>query len=121
MGLGVYGFIPRHFTFFWKYLVTEIRDGKRSPDVDGEILLLMVDADSRGLGIGRKLVDKFLAEAKNLGGKSIRVCTDEASNWRFYKNYGFQRYSDYFDELDSFIHKKSIRGIYYLIDLNKAS
>ncbi|MCK4267245.1 MAG: GNAT family N-acetyltransferase, partial [Actinomycetia bacterium] len=78
--LGVYGHIPRHFTFLRKYLVTEIRDGRKSPDADGEILLLMVDADSRGLGIGKKLVDNFLAEAKNLGGKSVRVCTDEASN-----------------------------------------
>lgn len=108
---------PPTFHFLLKYLVTEIRDGRKSPDADGEILLLMVDSNSRGLGIGRKLVDNFLAEAKNLGDKSVRVCTDEASNWRFYENYGFRRYSDYFDEIDSFIHKRSIRGICYLIEL----
>jgi N-acetylglutamate synthase-like GNAT family acetyltransferase len=61
-------------------------------DAEIEIAILAVAEDYQGRGLGTALVERAVAEARNLGLHTVRVGTSSAdiSNLRFYQRRGFR-------------------------------
>lgn len=56
---------------------------------DGDIELLAVSKERRGLGIGKRLMDCAKERFQRTGAKSIYVYTDTCCNYGFYDSQGF--------------------------------
>jgi GNAT superfamily N-acetyltransferase len=57
----------------------------------GEVLLFAVQAARHGQGIGRALMDRFVATARGAGVPRIVLLTDTTMSWQFYPACGFRR------------------------------
>jgi ribosomal protein S18 acetylase RimI-like enzyme len=120
--LGRYGRIERLPTVLWNFLMTEMKLLVNRPDADAEIMLFLVDSKYRGKGIGRVLMDKFVDDAKQEGSTRISVyADDQASNWRFYENYGFERAGVFYDNWSSYFNNNRSMGIRLVLDIGKSS
>ena len=90
------------------------------PDADADIDLLVVDADFRGKGIGKTLVDRFVKMAKDAGAHSITLFTDDKiSNYRFYESYGFRKVNTFYDGISTYFAGERANAMYYVLDLDK--
>ena len=118
--MGRYGKVAEKCTFLKKFLATELNIDSCTPRVDGVIELFVVDAEYRGRGIGKELVDRFLSAARSRGARTVSVYTNSSSNWRFYELYRFQRMCSLPDELNSYIGQKDVEGYIYVIDILKS-
>ncbi len=56
---------------------------------DSEILLFFVSSQARGLGIGKKLMNRYISYCKTNKIKNIILITDANCNYGFYDYYGF--------------------------------
>jgi len=120
--LGRYGRIERLPTVLWNFIMTEMKLLVNRPDADAEIMLFLVDSKCRGKGIGSILMDKFVDFAKHKGSTRISVyADDQASNWRFYENYGFERAGVFYDNWSSYFNKNRSMGIRLVLDLEGSS
>jgi ribosomal protein S18 acetylase RimI-like enzyme len=66
-----------------------------------ELASIAVDPDYSGHGIGKKLVNCFLYEAKQLGAEMVYLTTDARNNDyvnNFYESLGFTLYRTFFNE-----------------------
>jgi len=64
----------------------------------GTLMSIAVLPETRGMGIGQKLVDAFLVEAYRRGLKQVNLLTDKQDNDaanRFYQRYGFHVHRSY--------------------------
>lgn len=118
MLLGIYGKIPHRFA----YLKGGIRGDKdiadNVPDTDGEITYFVVDSSHRGMGIGRQLLSRYVAHAKERGSKKIAVYTTEpGSDLEFYENQGFKRYSEFKDGFMSVVRNEEVKAMFYTLDI----
>lgn len=117
--LGQYGKLWQPLTLLGKGIATGIRVERHMPDPDAIVELFVVDSEHRGKGIGRALMDRFVAAAKSKGVRMIALHTDQLSNWRFYEKYGFKRWSAFTEILSSYLKGEDVRGFIYI--LNTAS
>lgn len=62
-----------------------------SINYDNEIKLFFVSEDARGLGLGKKLMNRYISYCKKENIKSIILMTDEGCNYGFYDYYGFSQ------------------------------
>ncbi|GMQ57452.1 hypothetical protein AN1V17_18470 [Vallitalea sediminicola] len=58
---------------------------------DNEITLFFVDENTRGNGLGKKLMNRYINYCKNRSIKNIILMTDAGCNYGFYEHYGFKR------------------------------
>lgn len=58
---------------------------------DGTINLLLVAKSCKGLGIGKKLYQRFISEMQHNGLTSFYLFTDSSSNYHFYEHFGVQK------------------------------
>ncbi|QUH29737.1 GNAT family N-acetyltransferase [Vallitalea guaymasensis] len=58
---------------------------------DNEITLFFVDENTRGNGLGKKLMNRYINYCKNQGIRNIILMTDAGCNYGFYEHYGFKR------------------------------
>jgi ribosomal protein S18 acetylase RimI-like enzyme len=114
--LGGYWRIGK-FAFLRKLASTESKAMMCSPRVDGRIELFAVDSKYRGMGIGRELANRFISVARRRRVKSVSLSTDSLSNWRFYEIYGFQRYCSFYDDVNSYLDNRDLKGYIYKIDI----
>ncbi len=118
IALGRYGKVRDMTRLIWNFIMTEMKLIVGRPDADAEIMLLILDEQQRGKGIGRELVDRFAKVAKAADAKRMSVYTDDqASNWRFYERYGFTKASVFYDNWSSYFeghHSMGIRFEKYL-------
>jgi len=77
-------------TRHWK-LVYE----KRPRTYDGEVVLIILDPDYQGCGIGRKLLNQGLAWCKSQGSTLVCLDTDDTCNYQFYDHLGWRRALEY--------------------------
>jgi ribosomal protein S18 acetylase RimI-like enzyme len=64
----------------------------------GTLMSIAVDPDCQGKGVGKKLVEVFLAEAKTRRLEAVELTTDAKDNDptnKFYRSLGFQLHHDY--------------------------
>jgi ribosomal protein S18 acetylase RimI-like enzyme len=54
-----------------------------------EVNVFAVDPASQGRGIGKRLMDEFVREAKTAGARQVVLLTDTTLSWQFYPSYGF--------------------------------
>lgn len=59
-------------------------------DFDGVVYLFLMGAELRGKGIGRKLMDRYLADCRSRELQGVCLWTTEDCTWQFYEQYGFR-------------------------------
>ncbi|MDD2404535.1 MAG: GNAT family N-acetyltransferase [Victivallaceae bacterium] len=114
---GKYGKIEKKYRFLVSVILTVFKVELLCRKFDSEINLIVIDKEYRGLGIGTKLITRFLEKAKQKGSKSIYLYTDIESNWKFYEIYGFNRYREFYDYELSFLKDKNICSYIYVYNI----
>lgn len=100
------------------FFLTEFKVLVNVPRSDAEINLIIVDRQHRGKGLGKMLMDRFIAAAKEAGCKLATLYTDDQmSNWKFYEIYGFRKVGTFHDSLTSYFAETKATGIVYALDL----
>ena len=95
-----------------KIVYDEIIDDKnKKGEFQGSIQLFIVSKESRGLGVGKKLLNYLFDYMKNMDVKSLYLYTDTRCNYGFYDSQNFKRLREkelYFDsikaKLDVFLY-----------------
>jgi ribosomal protein S18 acetylase RimI-like enzyme len=83
-----------------------------------EVLMLNSQKEYRG-GIGRAMMDAWVAEVKAHGYDNTVVSTDSTVSWQFYERYGFKRVSEF--PLRSFFYSLpgvDVKGYIYSLDIS---
>ncbi len=112
--VGKYGPAKRRFRFLVSFVLTLLKVELLCLRFDSEVELFVVDADYRGRGIGRSLVDHFVKHLREENKRTVYLYTNLLSNWRFYEKYGFIKYREFYDNQLSFLRGMKTRGyIYY--------
>lgn len=118
--LGRYGRVERLPAVLRTFGTTELKLIINRPEADAEVNLFLVDAELRGMGLGRKLMDRFVDAARSRGAKRISVYADDhASNWEFYERYGFKRTGMFYDNWSSYYNRHDSYGIRLSLDLTR--
>jgi ribosomal protein S18 acetylase RimI-like enzyme len=100
------------------FFLTEFKVLVNVPRSDAEINLIIVDSRHRGKGLGKKLMDRFMAAAREAGCRLATLYTDDqVSNWKFYEIYGFRKVGTFHDSLTSYFAEAKATGIVYALDL----
>ena len=105
---------------YWRQLLGEISFHVRSPRTPAEVILLGSQEGYRG-GIGRALMDAWVAEVRARGYLKTTVCTDSTVSWEFYERYGFRRVREF--PIKMFFHSLpgvDAFGYIYSLDLQVA-
>ncbi|MBT9146435.1 MAG: hypothetical protein DDT32_00162 [Syntrophomonadaceae bacterium] len=88
------------------------------PHSKAETLLLISHKEYRG-GIGRALMDAWIAEVRSNGIQTATVCTDSAMSWDFYERYGYRRVREFdYAAYKYSLPTKNVKGYIYLMDVS---
>jgi GNAT superfamily N-acetyltransferase len=88
------------------------------PSSEAETLLLMSHKEYRG-GIGRALMDAWIAEVRSSGSRNATVGTDSTLSWDFYERYGYRRMKEFdYTAYKYSLPKEKVKGYIYLLDIN---
>jgi GNAT superfamily N-acetyltransferase len=117
--LGCYGRIKKPLTLLRKGMATSTLVKKHLPETDAIVELFVVDSKHRGQGVGRALMDRFVAAAKSKGAHVISLHTDQLSSWWFYEKYGFKRWSAFTEVVSSYLKGKDVEGYTYAMELER--
>lgn len=105
-------------TVVWHFFMTEFKVLVNKPRSDAEVNLIIVDSSHRGKGMGRALMDRFIASAKGTGARSVTLYTDDkVSNWKFYEVLGFRKVATFHDGLTSYFAETDANAIVYELRL----
>jgi len=87
------------------------------PSSEAETLLLMSHKEYRG-GIGRALMDAWIAEVRSSGANNASVGTDSILSWDFYEKYGYRRVREFnYTAYKHSLPKEKVKGYIYWIDV----
>jgi ribosomal protein S18 acetylase RimI-like enzyme len=87
------------------------------PSSEAETLLLMSHKEYRG-GIGRALMDAWVAEVRSSDSRNASVGTDSTLSWDFYERYGYHRMREFdYTAYKYSLPKKEVKGYIYLLDI----
>lgn len=115
--LGRYGRLKEPRGVTRAFMATNKKVRNLCKEMDGEVVLFVVDPDCQGRGVGRTLMDRYLEYARSRGAKTVSLSTDIESNWRFYEIYGFKLYARFEDDSLAFLHVSPATGSIYSIEL----
>ncbi|TET57493.1 MAG: N-acetyltransferase [Dehalococcoidia bacterium] len=119
--LGMYG-SRRKLIRFLNPCLEQLRVlRKNRPAGEAEVVLFAVAPKYQGIGIGRALMDRFVHHALTYKVKSISVPTDETASFWFYERYGFRRWAEFKDPLESYCADRPIKGFTYQLVLPEAN
>ncbi len=113
------GLIDKKMRFILSFILTEIKVRLLCSRFQSQVVLLMVDKECRGQGIGKRLMKNFISKAKNKNRKSIYLYTDIESNWKFYDIIGLKQYKSFYDNGLSIMLGYRIMSFIYYLDLNQ--
>jgi ribosomal protein S18 acetylase RimI-like enzyme len=94
--------------------------GKNMPLSEAEVVLFAVAPEHQGVGIGCALMGRFVCHAAKYEVEAISVPTNETASFWFYEKYGFRKWAEYKDPLESYLADRPIKGFTYLLLLHKA-
>jgi ribosomal protein S18 acetylase RimI-like enzyme len=94
---------------------------KNMPPSEAMVVLFAVAPKHQGIGIGRALMDHFVHHALRYRVKAISVPTDETASFWFYERYGFRRWAEYKDAMQSYLADRPIKGFVYQLLLHEAA
>jgi ribosomal protein S18 acetylase RimI-like enzyme len=114
---GSYGRLKDPRGFVRALRTTDKKVRELCKNMNGEVVLFVVDPDYQGRGIGTALMDRFLDYARARGAKTVSLATDIDSNWRFYEIYGFKLFARFYDDNMAFLHGIPAASSIYRIDL----
>ena len=114
---GRYGRVKHPFEFARCFLSTEAKAQQHSAGSEAEVVLFVVGSQYQGLGLGRALLDRFVAAARQRGARLMTLYTDPLSNWKFYERYGFTRRATFVDDLDTYFRGEKTAGFVYELKL----
>lgn len=102
---------------FWRHVTGEFSFIVRGLGTPAEVLMLISQKDYRH-GIGRAMMDAWVAEVRAKGHDHTTVSTDSTVSWQFYERYGFRRTHEfplkmYFYSLPG----EDVRGYIYRYDI----
>jgi GNAT superfamily N-acetyltransferase len=92
---------------------------RNMPASEAIVVLFAVASKYQGKGIGRALMDRFVRHALGYKVKAIAVPTDETASFWFYERYGFRRWAEYEDPLESYLAGRPIKGFIYQLLLDE--
>ena len=119
--LGMYG-SRRKLIRFLNPCLEQLRVlRKNRPAGEAEVVLFAVAPKYQGIGIGRALMDRFVHHALTYKVKSISVPTDETASFWFYERYGFRRWAEFKDPLESYCADRPTKGFTYQLVLPEAN
>lgn len=88
---------------------------------EAETLLLMSQKEFRG-GIGRVLMDAWIAEVRSKGLQNVTVGTDSALSWDFYERYGYHRVREFnFTAYKYSLPAKKVKGYIYSLHIEQGN
>jgi len=102
---------------FWRRVTSEFSFIVRGLGTPAEVLMLVSQEAYRG-GIGRALMDDWVAEVRAKGYDHTTVSTDSTVSWDFYERYGFVRTHEF--PIKMFFHSlpgTDVRGYIYRYDI----
>lgn len=111
--VGRYGPPKGRFRFLVSFILTLLKVELLCLRFDSEVELFVVDADYRGRGIGRSLVDHFVEHLREANKRTLYLYTNMVSNWRFYERYGFVKYKEFYDNNLSLLRGTKTHGYIY--------
>ena len=113
-----YGRLDRPVAVLWRFLLTELKVAINRPRSGAEITLLIVSSKHRRKGVGRGLVERFVKAASEQGCHLVYVYTDDVtSDYEFYLESGFSKYSTFIDHWSSYYSGERSMGIVYCLEL----
>jgi len=102
----------------WHFFLTEFKVLVNVPRSDAEVNLIIVNSKYQGKGLGKKLMERFVAAARDARCRLVTLYTDDqASNWKFYEVIGFRKVATFHDNLTSYFVERDANGIVYVLDV----
>jgi len=87
------------------------------PSSEAETLLLMSQKEYRG-GIGKALMDAWIAQVRSSESQNATVGTDSALSWDFYERYGYRRVREFnYTAYKHSLPAEKVKGYIYLMDI----
>lgn len=112
--------VVKAFPLEFSSAMTELKIILKGPESNGEVALLVVDAEFRGVGIGRQLLERHLELARGRGVGVISVyTTDPGCNWGFYEAFGFKKAVEFDDEIGSYLEGSQSKGLIFTLTLRQ--
>jgi ribosomal protein S18 acetylase RimI-like enzyme len=69
-------------------------------------------------GIGRALMDAWVAEVRSSDSRNASVGTDSTLSWDFYERYGYCRVKEFdYTAYNYSLPKEKVKGYIYLLDI----
>ncbi|MCU5086814.1 GNAT family N-acetyltransferase [Bacillus cereus] len=86
---------------------------------DSEVNLFIVSPELRGMGYGKKLMDRYIEFCKENDLHSAFLWTDIGCSYNFYEKYGFKLYKQFFHEglTPNESNKKQENGMIYYLEI----
>ncbi len=85
---------------------------------DGEVSIIILDKQYRGLGLGKKLLNHIFKVAKQKGVERLKILTDESCNYNFYTSLGCKKIyeTDILNKEEDRTHSKCIIEKAYIFE-----
>ena len=100
--------------------LTETKVMLNTPKCDGEVAFLAIDPEFQGRGIGHRLLESFVSQARSSGVSSISVyTTDPGCNWGFYERHGFRRVAQFGDDFGTKVEGHESTGLMFVLELQE--
>lgn len=115
--LGGYGRLRHPLEVMRMVVGTEKNAEAASPGSDCSIELLVISQACRGLGIGRRMLERFTAHARSRDAATLTLFTDMNSDFGFYEHLGFHKYAEFPDRLNSYLRQRPMQGSVYILAL----
>ena len=107
--------LARKLKYVTMVLGHEVRRARIKLDEDAVVTLFVVDPGWQGKGLGKLLMDDFVADCRRNGAGKVVLETDEASNLGFYEHLGFRCVASFNSPmLEHFTHSSGLTLLYAL-------
>ncbi|AHD04440.1 GNAT family N-acetyltransferase [Paenibacillus larvae] len=84
---------------------------------DSEVNLFIISPELRGMGYGKKLMDRYIEFCKENELHSTFLWTDIGCSYNFYEKYGFKLYKQFFHDCLTESNKKQPNGMIYYLEI----
>ncbi|WP_159434088.1 GNAT family N-acetyltransferase [Clostridium grantii] len=116
--LGNFGELKEALTFKRNIDAMDKLGESYAEEFDSEITLFMVSPELRGMGYGKRLMDRYIKFCKQNKLYKIFLWTELGCTFTFYEKYGFKLYKKFYHENLTKGNKKQPNGLIYTYTIN---